>query len=62
MVAYTSLQIASRTQEVSILISVSIVNKAPDRLGGTLVFSGNRVPVKAIFDYLENGDSLDELV
>ncbi|MDB4224463.1 DUF433 domain-containing protein [Granulosicoccus sp.] len=43
-------------------MSDSIVNKDPDILGGTPVFSGTRVPVKAIFDYLENGDSLDEFL
>ena len=40
-------------------MSDSIVNKDPEVLGGTPVFAGTRVPVKAIFDYLENGDSLD---
>ena len=39
-----------------------IVNKDPDILGGTPVFMGTRVPIKAIFDYLENGDSLDEFL
>lgn len=43
-------------------MSDSIVNKDPDILGGTPVFAGTRVPVKAIFDYLENGDSLDEFL
>jgi len=40
----------------------SIVNKDPEILGGTPVFMGTRVPVKAIFDYLENGDSLDDFL
>jgi uncharacterized protein (DUF433 family) len=31
----------------------------PEILGGTLVFSGTRVPVKNLFDYLETGDSID---
>lgn len=43
-------------------MSEPIVNKDPEILGGTPVFMGTRVPIKAIFDYLENGDSLDEFL
>jgi uncharacterized protein (DUF433 family) len=35
------------------------VEKDPDRLGGELVFRGNRVPVKSLFDHLSAGDSLE---
>lgn len=31
-------------------------------LGGTPVFSGTRVPVKNLFDYLEAGDSIDSFL
>lgn len=31
----------------------------PEILGGTPCFAGKRVPVKTLFDYLENGDNLD---
>jgi uncharacterized protein (DUF433 family) len=34
----------------------------PDILGGTPVFRGTRVPVKTLFEYLENGYSLDEFL
>ena len=34
----------------------------PDILGGTPVFVGTRVPVRALFDYLEGGESLDEFL
>jgi uncharacterized protein (DUF433 family) len=34
----------------------------PDILGGTPVFSGTRVPVRTIFDYLADGSSLDEFL
>lgn len=40
----------------------SIVARSPDILGGTPVFKGTRVPVKALWDYLEGGDSLDEFL
>ena len=36
-----------------------IVHSDPGILSGTLVFVGTRVPVKALYDYLEGGDSLD---
>jgi uncharacterized protein (DUF433 family) len=39
-----------------------IINRDPEILGGTPVFSGTRVPVKAIFDYLEAGDDIDEFL
>ncbi len=32
---------------------------APELLGGIPVFCGTRVPVQALFDYLEAGDPLD---
>jgi uncharacterized protein (DUF433 family) len=34
----------------------------PDVLGGTPVFKGTRVPVRTLFDYLEDNYSLDEFV
>jgi len=36
-----------------------VVHSDPDRLGGTPVFVGTRVPVQSLFDYLEAGDSLE---
>ena len=43
--------------EVSDLITVD-----PDILGGTPVFKGTRVPVKTLFEYLENNYSLQEFL
>lgn len=34
----------------------------PEILGGTPVFAGTRVPVKTLFDYLEDNFSLDEFL
>jgi len=39
-----------------------IINIDPGILGGTPVFSGTRVPVKNLFDYLEAGKSIDSFV
>jgi uncharacterized protein (DUF433 family) len=40
----------------------SLVSRSDDILGGTPVFTGTRVPVQTLFDYLEEGDSLDEFL
>lgn len=34
----------------------------PDILGGTPVFRGTRVPIKTLFEYLENNYSLQEFL
>lgn len=41
------------------LASTRVIHSDPEILGGTPVFVGTRVPVKALLDYLEAGDSLD---
>ena len=40
----------------------SVIRIDPDVLGGTPVFSGTRVPVRALIDYLEGGDSLEDFL
>ncbi len=35
------------------------VSRDPEILGGTLCFSGTRVPVRNLFDYLEGGSGID---
>ena len=35
---------------------------SPDYLSGAPVFNGTRVPIQALFDYLEGGDPLDEFL
>ena len=39
-----------------------IINQNPEILGGTPVFMGMKVPVKALFDYHEAGDNLNEFL
>jgi len=36
-----------------------IVTSSPDILSGTPVFAGTRVPVQALIDYLEGGETID---
>ncbi|HEX3069607.1 MAG TPA: DUF433 domain-containing protein [Thermoanaerobaculia bacterium] len=37
-----------------------IVHSDPEILGGTPVFVGTRVPVQALLDFLEGGDTIEE--
>jgi len=39
-----------------------IIAKDRDILGGTPVFRGTRVPLQALLDYLEGGQTLDEFL
>lgn len=38
------------------------INIDPETMGGTPVFTGTRVPIQTLFDYLEGGDSLEEFI
>ena len=40
----------------------SVITVDPEILGGTPVFAGTRVPVKTLFEYLEDNYSLDEFL
>jgi uncharacterized protein (DUF433 family) len=42
--------------------SSDLITTDPDVLGGTPVFRGTRVPVKTLFEYLENNYSLEEFL
>ena len=39
-----------------------IFHSDPEILGGTPVFVGTRVPVQALLDYLEGGDTIEEFM
>ena len=39
-----------------------IVTCSPDILSGTPVFAGTRVPVQALIDYLEGGETIDDFL
>jgi uncharacterized protein (DUF433 family) len=42
--------------------SNDLITVDADILGGTPVFKGTRVPVKTLFEYLENNYTLDEFL
>ena len=42
--------------------SSDLITIDPEILGGTPVFKGTRVPVKSLFEYLEDNYTLDEFL
>jgi uncharacterized protein (DUF433 family) len=40
----------------------SVIRTDPEVLGGTPVFAGTRVPVRALLDYLKGGHPLDDFL
>jgi uncharacterized protein (DUF433 family) len=39
-----------------------VINIDKEIMGGTPVFSGTRVPIKNLFDYIETGETIDEFL
>ena len=39
-----------------------LIERNPEKMSGTPVFPGTRVPIKHLFDYLEGGESLEEFL
>lgn len=42
--------------------SNNIISRNKEILGGTPVFKGTRVPVKALWDYLKAGDTVEDFL
>jgi uncharacterized protein (DUF433 family) len=38
------------------------INIDPETMGGTPVFTGTRVPIQSLFDYIETGETIDEFL
>lgn len=38
------------------------INIDPETMGGTPVFTGTRVPIQSMFDYIETGETLGEFL
>jgi uncharacterized protein (DUF433 family) len=43
-------------------MDVRLVSRDPEIMSGALCFTGTRVPVKNLFDYLEGSSSLEEFL
>lgn len=39
-----------------------LIEVNPNKVSGTPVFAGTRVPIKNLFDYLEGGDGLEDFL
>ena len=39
-----------------------IIEINPDKVSGTPVFAGTRVPIENLFDYIEGGEGIDEFL
>ncbi|MEO0013418.1 MAG: hypothetical protein RLZZ535_1807 [Cyanobacteriota bacterium] len=39
-----------------------IISASPEVMGGTPVFTGTRVPVQTLLDYLKTGESIDDFL
>ena len=40
----------------------AFISRSPKVMGGTPVFTGTRVPVQTLLDYLEGGDTIDDFL
>lgn len=40
----------------------SIISTSPEVMSGTPVFTGTRVPIATLFEYLKAGDSVDDFL
>jgi len=47
---------------MSIEDSNKFIESDPEKMGGTVVFSGTRVPVQNLFDYLKAGDGVETFI
>jgi uncharacterized protein (DUF433 family) len=43
-------------------MDLPVVSRNPEVMGGTPVFTGTRVPVQTLLEYLEVGDSIDDFL
>jgi len=44
------------------IMDASLVSRNPELMSGALCFTGTRVPVKNLFDYLEGSSSLNDFL
>lgn len=42
--------------------TIPLITSSPDVLGGTPVFTGTRVPVQTLIEYLEGGETIDDFL
>ncbi len=43
-------------------MSHDVIEINPEKLSGTPVFAGTRVPIQNLFDYIEGGDTIEDFL
>jgi uncharacterized protein (DUF433 family) len=43
-------------------VDKTLISRDPEIMSGAIVFSGTRVPINTLFDYLKGGESLAEFL
>jgi uncharacterized protein (DUF433 family) len=44
------------------IVDKTLISRDPEIMSGAIVFSGTRVPINTLFDYLKGGESLAEFL
>ncbi len=47
---------------LNLIMKQGAIHIDPELMGGTPVFTGTRVPIQALFDYLSTGETLQEFL
>jgi len=54
--------VAGKLSSLEVVMDASLVSRNPEIMSGALCFTGTRVPVKNLFDYLEGSSSLEDFL
>lgn len=60
--ARSALKIRFEPRAIIQFMKDEIIEINPDKVSGTPVFAGTRVPVQNLFDYIEGGESLEDFL
>ena len=53
---------SSASSTISVTLPTPLISSNPERLGGEPCFTGTRVPVRTLIDYVEGGHPLAEFL
>ena len=53
---------SSASSAISVTLPTPLISSHPERLGGEPCFTGTRVPVRTLIDYVEGGHPLAEFL
>ena len=52
----------SKLTSLEAIMDASLISRDPEIMSGALCFTGTRVPVKNLFDYLEGSSSIEDFL